>query len=656
MKRSLLLITLLLFFGNPISAQDMDSLLSDYKNPTSKTRLQSANSICKILYKEGLNDTLITFTNKTDKRFMDAFIYGISGDWLITKSRYKETIYLSAASAKFYEELGDKSSAANSYSTLCVAYQRVGNLEKAIYYGRKCYDIDIQSGDKENMSNSLNNLATLCLYDHKVKEAEQYILKALKIEQTLKHGKTWAIRLGTASEIYTALGQYEKAIKFASQAYEMDEREGREANSAKRLSQLAYAYYSNGDTSKARLYYQKAIPILEKFDIKTSLTICYNQLGMLEMNSGNIAQSKEYLSKAIKYASETGNDVQLGKAYESISQLLEKTSPAEAYDYLKKAFAIQQRIFNEKSEMQIDNFNTKYQAAERKAEIANQQVIIFRHKLILYILIGILTICIAFLVSYSFVNHVLRKRNVALAKSNATRDKLFSLISHDLKNPVIAQKKMLKAIIDNYDSLSAEKVHQLCNELYSSSESLNELLYNLLNWSRLEMGRMNVNPINFSLKDAIQKVTKTLDMQLKEKSLTTTTSIPDDAITFGDINMITIVVRNLIDNAIKFSNRGGEISISAVENDNFWNVSVSDQGIGMSEKVIHSLFKLSQQKSTPGTEGEQGTGLGLIICHEMLTRNGCTIQAINNDDKGARFIFTIKKANYGNRENQDYNC
>jgi signal transduction histidine kinase len=639
-----LLIPLLFVIATDLYAENIDKMLADYKTASSGNYISMANDICRAMYKEELYDPLMTFAPHTDRSKVDAFVYYIAAEWYTTQNRFVDAVRAATEGARISRSINDIEDAANCYSTLCVAYQRLGNLEQALLYGKKCYETDVVTRNYADMSSALNNLATLCLYDHKVNEAREYIEKAINIERPLKRGEKLAIRLGVASEVYSALNLYDKAIACAKEAYEIDCRDGREGNSAKRLSQLAFAYYSKKDMDTARRYYLQAIPILKKYQITTSLAITYNQLGLLEKEVGHTSLSITYIKEAARYATQTKNMVQTEKAFETLSELLEDSSPREALNYLRQAFNLQQELFNEKSEKQIDNFNIKYHTAEQEAKIAQQQSAIYRHTTLRDVLIGGLIVCVIFLSIYICLNVKLRRRNEELYAANNVKNKFFSLISHDLKNPVIAQKQLLKVMVNDFDKMKPDDIHGMCNELLTSSESLNELLYNLLNWSRLETGRISVQPVDFPLYDVINISASYYATSLTEKSLSLNISMPRDAIAHGDLNMISIVVRNLIDNAIKFTYSNTCITIDAKESNGYWKVAVADEGMGMPDDVIRNLFKLSDQGSRPGTNGEKGTGLGLIVCKEMLEHNGGTITAERNGEKGSRFIFTVKKA------------
>lgn len=642
--KTLILFVAFLICALSVQSQQLDKLLSEFMSAKSNSvRIRSANGICKFLNANEALDSMPRYNAKSDTLQMKIFILASVADWFVGESRYTESIELALQSAKMSEASGNVEWAGNSYSTLCVAYQRIGDMEYAIANAKKCYEMDVKSGIKVNMSSSLNNLATLCLIDHKLKEAKVYIDRAILIERPLKRSEKLAIRLGTASEVYSALGLYDQAIALAKEAYQLDISGKREENSGKRLAQLASAYYNKGDLTTAKGIYLRALPILLKYDTKTSLTICYNQLGILEMKAGNNAASERYLLQAVQYAEATKNAVQLEKSYQMLSKVLEKTDPTRALVYLKKAFELQDKLFNEKSEAQIDVFNTRYKVHEQQDKIEDQKASLAGHRLLRNHLIGLLIILLIFIGFYIKLNGKLKRRNAELAQVNAIKDKFFSLISHDLRNPVTAQQKILKLILENDNKLSPEKIHSLCEELLASSTSLNELLFNLLNWSRMETGQMEIVPIIFNLKSLVIDLQKYMNLQLEEKNLTLNIDIPDDASAYGDINMISTVLRNLLSNAVKFSYNGSHIDLKACDDNEVWYVSVSDHGIGLKPESMDLLFKLNTNVSTTGTAGEKGTGLGLILSREMVERNGGKISADNLEDGGARFTITIKK-------------
>lgn len=177
-----------------------------------------------------------------------------------------------------------------------------------------------------------------------------------------------------------------------------------------------------------------------------------------------------------------------------------------------------------------------------------------------------------------------------------------------------------------------------------SSESLLELLYNLLNWSRLETGRMAVTPIRFDLNEICKEVESIVKTQLTNKNLTLQFDMPEETIVYADCNMITTVLHNIIGNSIKFSNKGQKIELSAFIDKDICEISVHDHGIGMSAETISTLFRIKDKHLSIGTGGEHGSGLGLVICKEMVELNGGHINIKSKVGEGTIVKITIKSA------------
>jgi signal transduction histidine kinase len=180
-------------------------------------------------------------------------------------------------------------------------------------------------------------------------------------------------------------------------------------------------------------------------------------------------------------------------------------------------------------------------------------------------------------------------------------------------------------------------------ELLKSADGQVELLYNLLGWAQLQTRRVVCKPDVFNLCPVVVgNIRKLMTPLLNEKKLAIKFDLPDEMIVFADHNMLMTVVRNLVSNAIKFSYRGGEIQLQAEDAGNFWLLSVRDFGTGMSPEKRDRLFLLDNP-SVRGTEGEQGSGLGLIVCKEMIEQNGGTLTVESEEGKGSIFRFTVKK-------------
>jgi two-component system sensor histidine kinase/response regulator len=309
--------------------------------------------------------------------------------------------------------------------------------------------------------------------------------------------------------------------------------------------------------------------------------------------------------------------------------------------YYKKMDMLDDSLQKEDAQKQINELQIKYKTAEKERIMERQKEEIRQKNVMLHFLVCGVLACIVIIFITNRYRRLVRRRNRELRSINNMKDKFFSVISHDLKNPVLAQKNSLAALVNNFGHMESSDIHEICIELLDSSKSLLDLLYNLLSWSRLQTGRIIYTPSPFPLIDVVREVENLTNVQLNEKSLTLNVTIPVDATVVADRNMISTVMRNLISNAIKFSYKGGTIDISAKRNETDWCVSVSDKGIGMSPEVKSSLFNIESQKLMPGTNGETGSGLGLAVCQEMLEMHGSNICVNTQEGKGSEFSFSL---------------
>jgi len=235
----------------------------------------------------------------------------------------------------------------------------------------------------------------------------------------------------------------------------------------------------------------------------------------------------------------------------------------------------------------------------------------------------------------------LKQTNEELEKLNATKDKFFSIIAHDLRNPINAILGFSELLSINYDDIADEKKIELNKIIYTSTKNVNNLLENLLQWSRSQTNRIKFEPVLFDISGIINENLILSKPNIRKKSLIINTEFVNYNKVYADKNMTSAIIRNLLTNSIKFSNPLGEITISSVLNNGFLEVSVTDKGIGMTDDVAKKLFRIDMAHSTYGTSGEKGTGLGLIICKEFIDKHGGQIFVETEPNKGSKFTFTL---------------
>jgi PAS domain S-box-containing protein len=231
-----------------------------------------------------------------------------------------------------------------------------------------------------------------------------------------------------------------------------------------------------------------------------------------------------------------------------------------------------------------------------------------------------------------------------LQKLNVTKDKFFSIIAHDLRNPFHSILGFTELLTKNYDGFDDAKKQEFIGLIYESSQHAHNLLENLLQWSRAQTDRIKYNPSKLSLSSIIDDTMHVLNATLTKKGLTFTSDVEKNINVIADKNMLETIMRNLLSNAIKFTLSGGKISVAARDAGKFISLSISDTGVGINPEDLPKLFQFDEFHATAGTAGEPGTGLGLIICHEFIKKHGGEISIKSEPGKGSTFTFTLPKA------------
>ncbi|MGE5352216.1 MAG: two-component regulator propeller domain-containing protein [Acidobacteriota bacterium] len=231
-----------------------------------------------------------------------------------------------------------------------------------------------------------------------------------------------------------------------------------------------------------------------------------------------------------------------------------------------------------------------------------------------------------------------------LKEVNSSKDKFFSIISHDLKSPFNALLTYSESVVENIDNISQEELREFTIKVSKYSRNVYSLVENLLDWSRIQTGRMEYSPKEMGLCSAVREALMVQEASASKKKITLVNQMTSEVMVFADKNMVSAILNNLISNGIKFTWPGGKIEISAQREGGFATMTISDNGIGMEEAEIAKLFKIDSHFFKNGTTGEKGTGLGLILSRELIEKNGGFISVESKPGKGSSFNFTLPLA------------
>jgi signal transduction histidine kinase len=312
-----------------------------------------------------------------------------------------------------------------------------------------------------------------------------------------------------------------------------------------------------------------------------------------------------------------------------------------AIEYMKKYQALKDSVNKQDNIAMITEMEAVYKAekAERENALLTKDIEKEKTQRDYLIIIAVLVVVLS-LITYSRY-HSKKIANTKLRELNTVKDKFFGIIAHDLKNPFNVILGYTEILLDEYDKLNDEEKLELVNQIDKSSKQTYRLLENLLIWSRAQIGGIEYNPKKFDLSDIVNQIFMLFDSVARNKKIQLETNNKDKFEVFGDEEMIRTVIRNLVFNGIKFTNNGGKVSVLTEKTNRHIKVTVEDNGIGISKDRITQLFSLNNISTTEGTASEKGTGLGLVLCKELVNKNGGEISVFSDEGKGSRFIFTI---------------
>jgi len=241
----------------------------------------------------------------------------------------------------------------------------------------------------------------------------------------------------------------------------------------------------------------------------------------------------------------------------------------------------------------------------------------------------------------AMLNEKLRQSEIELEKMNKNKDRFFSIISHDLRSPFNSLLGLTRWMMEDFDRFSREEIKESVTNLYQVSEGLFHLLEDLLDWSRIQFNRIDFQPEIFNLHNVITRVLASLKPVAIEKNINVVNIVSKNCTINADQHMIQAIIRNLVNNSIKFTPQFGLIKITAGFDLEDLIILVEDTGIGMTNRTLQNLFKLESKTTMKGTEGESGTGLGLLICKEFVEKHNGKIWATSELEKGSKFFIRI---------------
>ena len=542
-------------------------------------------------------------------------------------------------------------------NNLGLTYYYMGNYAKALSLYLEALEIARNSNDIKMLSVLNENIASLYNAQKDYKQALVFLDKAVKLNDSigdeLRSAKTYC----NFGDVYAKDGNYELAMFNINKSIGVFEKH-------KNMRWVAQSYKTKGNIylhqkkyewalrwyDQSALLHNKIENLRDKTELLNGMTSAYLGLGKDSLalplakesfqiskninsleNLGIAARNLYLLNKKVKNYPEALNFHEL---YQSIS---DSTSRAEN----NHSLALQKtKMEYEKQKEQI--------VAQNNQELAKQRRFLYFGFVLLLILGGIIYLVQRSRKAHKSLNdrlqakqEILENREKELEEINLTKDKLFSIIGHDLRGPIGALLEVLKMI--RTGDIKKSEFNQFVPRLINDVDHISFTLNNLLSWGMSQMNGSTTKPTLYGLELLIDNNVRLLTETAKNKSITIKNNISQELHSYSDANQVDIVIRNIISNALKFTPEKGTITINAKEKTKLWIISVSDTGIGMDEETLGKIFAKNESFTTFGTNNEKGTGLGLSLCKEMVENNGGSIWVKSEIGKGSSFFFSVPK-------------
>ena len=670
-----LLLLLFLSFSVQLSyAQNLrkvDSLLLSEKKffkQKDTNALANINSLIAEYYEhENCCDSAIFFYQKSidytkllNSKPRIGFLYKAIGKMYWIKGDMGEALKYYKMSLPVAKSLNDTSLTCVLYNNIGTIYWGIADYDKALEYYYLSLSLRDTLNDMEGKSLTLNNIGMVFSEWGKDDEAFNYYKRASIICNNIDY------TFGIAYSYYNLGNHYFKnqkldsaigSFKLAINNYKILDKMIGVSICYEKLGNI---YEILEDYSSAMLYYNKMLAIANSVNNLKNKVIAFYNIAHLYFIKGNFQNALKYAQKSNFISKEKNYKDLCSKNYRLLADINKKTGNyKKALEYYITANQYKDSIFNDDKSKQIarlevvhktaqkeqENFTLKKEQEKQLARLkADKLTIRFQNTVVIAIIILLVLVFTFTIIFYR------EKQKLKIA--NDTKNKLFTIISHDLRGPLGNFKGLIDLLLMDERTNDPEKINSLLKLMQKTASSNYDLLENLLSWSGTKSGNIVYQPQKLNLEILVDSVFEHNEYNAQIKSIQLISEIDQKVYVLADDLMLHAILRNLVSNAIKFTGKNGTVVVKSMKipgkhekgknnSENIIEIIVSDNGVGIDHEVLPKIFTDDEFYSTKGTDNENGTGLGLKLCREFVEKHKGEIRVESEPNKGSDFIFTI---------------
>ena len=646
----------------------LNSLLNSAKNDSTRIsillQLSSEYQFIELAKSEELVDNALKIAEAENLLSSRAEAYKGKASLESIKGDYTSAIKYNDLALSIFFQLKDSVSIAKCYNNLGTDYFGLGKFDESYFYHTQSYRLANATGEKLQVAISLHNLGAVFKELGQFDKAFDYLKLSLKLSKEEKDLEAPAYYFSEAGDIYMRKNQFDSALISLKRALQSCREVRLMINELEPiiLINIARTYLHKNDRTLALKYYDSASSLFKKSENAFVLAKTDLGRGLVLLTEKKYKEAQALMEKSAETAHRLNARTLEVECYQNLSQLFEEIGDfKKSLYYFKRHQSVEDSLFNQGMQARLFQDQIRFETSSKEEQITaltKQEQLrkdqIRKQELVQNILVVTTALCGVLLLSVYRsgqrrirINKLLlehqdeiKKRSQELEQLNQVKDKFFSIISHDLRSPINALSGILDLMAK--DQISPTEFSTLNKELRLQFNHTKTLINNLLDWTLLQMDKLKIQVEKIDLNVLADNNIKLLS-SLHYKEIKIINKIAPLYFASGDNNMINLVLRNLLTNAIKFSEAGDLIEVGAKLDGENYIVSVRDNGVGISPEVQKILFEKTSGYSTRGTANEKGTGLGLILCKEFVERNGGRIWLESELGKGSTFFFTIKK-------------
>ncbi|SDA66994.1 Signal transduction histidine kinase [Algoriphagus alkaliphilus] len=569
--------------------------------------------------------------------------------------------------------LGDLSGQSRALENIGWVYYRQGQWQKSFEYSERAYDLAMQANDQLQAARLMNNMGALYYEQQNFQLAIIQFKKGYELATKVNDLATRIRSLNNVALNLVQSNQLDSAMAYARLSIKLNENAGSPYLTSFANRVIGDVYLAKGNYDSAQAIYVRALDMAQTQGVKSFEAGVLHRLGNAYLMAGKLDQAEKLLRYSIDLCGENGFLDELSKSHRYLSQVYEaRGNIQEAFFHQSQYLALNDSLLNksnrdrlallqnmfeknlEESELELLKAQNENQAY--RLQTSRRYTIFFA---ITAFLVGILGLRLFFLnknvrsINADLIaqqqkieeqNLALENQSGQLLEMNETKNKLFSILGHDLRGPISQVKSVVDLLLAGH--LTKEEFAELLLLLNKDIDSVNFTLNNTLKWSMSQMDGFQVNPSTFDLREVVDNSLKLLQASFNEKKLTIFNQMESKVEIFADQDLIEVVVRNILNNAVKFSNDGDAVTIYSDTDDHWAYWCVLDQGVGMNDEQIQILLtdSYSLTKSKPGTKNEKGSGLGLQLAKEFTRKCGGEITIDSHPGHGTKFCIRFPRA------------